>query len=149
MWKLVIITANGIHWRRRDFGVQPFSLYSKVHSCTPVEHLASSPAFANEIVSGCHDNALDELCKIHKKIKMKKLRLHSSIFLLAAVLSSCVGDGDGRERLKVWRAAEKVNGYSISIIIYDSCQYLISDKGQSQMMAHKGNCKFCAARHSR
>jgi len=44
------IAYNGIHWRRRDFGVQPFSLYSKVHSCTPVEHLASSPAFANEIV---------------------------------------------------------------------------------------------------
>ncbi len=47
-----LIATNGIHWRRRDFGVQPFSLYSKVYSRTPVEHLAFSPAFANEIVSG-------------------------------------------------------------------------------------------------
>jgi hypothetical protein len=35
---------------------------------------------------------------------------------------------------------------SIRVITYDSCEYLVSGFGYSQMITHKGNCKFCAAR---
>ena len=37
-------------------------------------------------------------------------------------------------------------GFCISIIVYDSCEYLISGNGYSQMMSHKGNCKYCLTR---
>jgi len=79
---------------------------------------------------------------------MKKLRSHSSavlsaILLLAAVFVGC---NDADERIKIMRSSEKVNGYLIGVIEYDSCQYLISGNGSSQMITHKGNCKFCAAR---
>jgi hypothetical protein len=50
------------------------------------------------------------------------------------------------ERSKVFKTAVEVNGYQISIIEFDSCQYLISGVGYSQMMTHKGNCKFCTER---
>lgn len=39
-----------------------------------------------------------------------------------------------------------INGYEIFLVEYDSCEYLISGSGYSQMMTHKGNCKFCAER---
>lgn len=28
----------------------------------------------------------------------------------------------------------------------DSCEYIIAGQGQCQMMAHKGNCKYCERR---
>ena len=74
----------------------------------------------------------------------------AAILLLAAVfLSSCDIADEANERAKVLNSGQMVNGYKISIIEFDSCQYLISGNGYSQMMTHKGNCKFCAARHSR
>ena len=33
-----------------------------------------------------------------------------------------------------------VHGYSITIIEYDGCQYLVLGIGYSQMITHKGNC---------
>lgn len=37
----------------------------------------------------------------------------------------------------------------VKIIVIDSCEYLYYS-GESRMgMAHKGNCKFCLARHSK
>ena len=37
----------------------------------------------------------------------------------------------------------------VRIIVIDSCEYLYYS-GESRMgMAHKGNCKFCLARHSK
>jgi hypothetical protein len=39
---------------------------------------------------------------------------------------------------------------SLSVIEYDGCEYLYSRiygvNGESSLLAHKGNCKYCAAR---
>jgi hypothetical protein len=37
-----------------------------------------------------------------------------------------------------------INGVGIQVFVYDSCEYLI--RGYHGGIAHKGNCKFCAAR---
>jgi predicted small secreted protein len=81
---------------------------------------------------------------------MKKLRLHSSAvlaanLLLAAVfLSSC-------ETPQGQSVEETSNNYNIKVI--DSCEYIEFDSGifdqRVYSLTHKGNCKFCVARHSR
>lgn len=63
--------------------------------------------------------------------------------LLAVIFCGCDEMNRTEERSKVFKTAVEVNGYQISIIEFDSCQYLI---GYPQMMTHKGNCKFCAER---
>lgn len=50
------------------------------------------------------------------------------------------------KRQEALRIGTEVSGYKISIIEFDSCQYLISKVGYSQMMTHKGNCKYCSER---
>ena len=37
-------------------------------------------------------------------------------------------------------------GGRLKIIEVDSCEYIFYEKGHRMMMAHKGNCKFCAER---
>jgi len=53
---------------------------------------------------------------------------------------------DNIARDKIFENSKIVNGYTISIIVYDRCEYLICGSGYSQMMTHKGNCKYCAER---
>lgn len=73
--------------------------------------------------------------------------MKTKLFLLAVLFSfySCL-DNATKQR-EVRSNADEVNGYLISTIEYDSCEYLISGMGYSQMMTHKGNCKFCEKRH--
>ena len=68
------------------------------------------------------------------------------VLLVAVIFGGCNNMNRAEECQKVFKTAVKVNGYQISIIEFDSCQYLISGAGNSQMMTHKGNCKFCAER---
>ena len=68
------------------------------------------------------------------------------VLLVAVIFCGCDDMNRAEERSKVFKTAVEVNGYQISIIEFDSCQYLISGVGYSQMMTHKGNCKFCAER---
>jgi hypothetical protein len=68
------------------------------------------------------------------------------VLLVAVIFCGCDDMNRAEERSKVFKAAVEVNGYQISIIEFDSCQYLISGVGYSQMMTHKGNCKFCTER---
>ena len=79
-----------------------------------------------------------------------KFKTQSSAFayvlLVAVIFCGCDDMNRAEERSKVFKTAVEVNGYQISIIEFDSCQYLISGVGYSQMMAHKGNCKFCTER---
>lgn len=68
------------------------------------------------------------------------------VLLVAVIFCGCDDMNRAEERSKVFKTAVEVNGYQISIIEFDSCQYLISGVGYSQMMTHKGNCKFCEER---
>ena len=74
-----------------------------------------------------------------------------AILMLAAVFSSCDNGGISNQQKSnklIMETGVEVNGYVVSVIEFDSCQYLVSGIGYSQMMTHKGNCNFCAARHS-
>ena len=68
------------------------------------------------------------------------------VLLVAVIFCGCDDMNRAEERSKIFKTAVEVNGYQISIIEFDSCQYLISGVGYSQMMTHKGNCKFCTER---
>ena len=41
----------------------------------------------------------------------------------------------------------RVDGFDI--VIVDSCEYIISTYAHGGIMAHKGNCRFCAERNKR
>jgi len=79
---------------------------------------------------------------------MQKFKLHSSavlaaILLLAAVFfQSCKNSNDN-----VSVAGKSYGSYEI--IELDSCQYVVFREAYKGGICHKGNCKFCAARHSR
>jgi hypothetical protein len=68
----------------------------------------------------------------------------AAILLLAAVFSSC-------ETPQGQSVEETSDNYNIKVI--DSCEYIEFDSGifdqRVYSLTHKGNCKFCAARHSR
>ena len=80
---------------------------------------------------------------------MKKMRLLPSavlaaMLLLAAVFSSCETPNA--------ETVESGDGYNV--ILIDSCEYIevkgmVGASNGYYSIAHKGNCKFCAARHSR
>ena len=83
------------------------------------------------------------------KTKMSNYRncfAFAYVLLVAVIFCGCDDMNRAEERSKVFKTAVEVNGYQISIIEFDSCQYLISGVGYSQIMTHKGNCEFCAER---
>lgn len=51
-----------------------------------------------------------------------------------------------KKRMETLDASTCETGFCIAIIVYDSCEYLVSGYGYSQMMTHKGNCKYCLTR---
>ena len=53
---------------------------------------------------------------------------------------------NNKAMIEVFKNSTIINGYNISVIEYDSCEYLISGSGYSQMITHKGNCKYCIKR---
>ena len=40
----------------------------------------------------------------------------------------------------------KNSGYKITILEYDSCEYLVVGNAYQKTITHKGNCKFCKTR---
>lgn len=70
------------------------------------------------------------------------------LFLTVIILGSC--DFSKKQNAKVLLDEQvTINGYDISIFEYDSCEYLLSGVGNSQMMTHKGNCKYCKIRNKK
>ena len=65
----------------------------------------------------------------------------AAILLLAAVFSSCKIESD------VSVVGTTYGPYEI--IQLDSCEYVVFREAYKGGICHKGNCKFCAARHSR
>lgn len=68
-----------------------------------------------------------------------------SLFFLGCDIGSCISNQQKSSKLIIETGVE-VNGYVISIIEFDSCQYLVSGVGYAQAITHKGNCKFCLER---
>jgi hypothetical protein len=67
--------------------------------------------------------------------------------LFCMFFSSC--ETDLYKQRELHGTAVNINGYEISVVVFDSCEYLISGYGYSQMMTHKGNCKYCTKRSSK
>ena len=67
-------------------------------------------------------------------------------YLLLTIISILLISCDKREI--VTNRIDSIQN-NITIMEYDSCEYLVSGLGYSQMMTHKGNCKFCEQRHSK
>lgn len=69
---------------------------------------------------------------------MKKLIF---LILLASMLcASC----ESKYRDMIY-AKKGIDTYSFDIVIIDSCEYLLN----RDMIAHKGNCRFCKERNER
>ena len=64
-----------------------------------------------------------------------------AMLLLAAVFSSCNNENNKSEVNKDYNSYE--------IIKLDSCEYVVFRELYKGGICHKGNCKFCAVRHSR
>ena len=91
---------------------------------------------------------------INMKTKTSILAVTKAFFILLVMCCflSCEQSQEVKDniaRRKVFENSKTVNGYKITVIEYDSCEYLISGNGYSQMMTHKGNCKYCAERAKR
>lgn len=79
------------------------------------------------------------------------MNLIKSILFLFFMLyiSSCEDNQQVKNNKAIRKLFENsvlINGYNIVTIEYDSCEYLISGSNYSQMMSHKGNCKYCIKR---
>lgn len=70
------------------------------------------------------------------------------VFIIICFFYSCDQQvvKDNIVKRKAFENSININWYHIIIIEYDSCEYLISGSGSSQMMTHKGNCKYCTKR---
>lgn len=72
-------------------------------------------------------------------------RYFVSTLLAAVLLSSCDRSNVERHPLN-----EKLGiSGTMEVIVIDSCEYIYCQNGNATWASHKGNCKFCAARHSR
>ena len=84
-----------------------------------------------------------------KAFKITSVAAIAGILLLAAVFSSCEPNQETKDNVakhKLFENSQTVNGYKITVLEYDSCEYLISGSGYSQLITHKGNCKYCRER---
>lgn len=44
------------------------------------------------------------------------------------------------------KTLDKAYAESARVIEYDGCEYITNGSGNCRVLAHKGNCKYCAAR---
>ena len=80
------------------------------------------------------------------RTKFKDLLKSALSIAVVMCCFSCQQIRNDDAKKALFENAKNVNGYEISVIEYDSCEYLVSGMGYSQMMTHKGNCKYCAKR---
>jgi len=77
--------------------------------------------------------------KIIKYIKISHLVL-LIILVLALIFGGCTST------TKQYATKEYHQGANISILIIDSCEYLML-ANDTRTLTHKGNCKFCVKRN--
>jgi hypothetical protein len=73
------------------------------------------------------------------------------IVLLTLIAMGCgesIPTQDELNATNMRNSGKTVNQYYIMEMTYDSCEYLVSGYGNSQMMTHKGNCKYCQQRNN-
>lgn len=64
--------------------------------------------------------------------------------LMSVVLYSCID-----KNVEVRETEYQINGSRLQIYTIDGCEYFGRiNSDNSDFLSHKGNCKFCKARHS-
>lgn len=82
---------------------------------------------------------------------MKAIKL----LLLLILISGCTDSGNHETQVtrsaKVmhveWTENDIIRRERFTVVIIDSCEYLISEQDRSRNITHKGNCRFCAAKN--
>jgi hypothetical protein len=70
---------------------------------------------------------------------MKPKKINVLFILLVMCCFSCT-------TVKEKETTDKMNGKSITIMEFDSCEYVGFFDGSGYHYTHKGNCKYCAKR---
>lgn len=89
------------------------------------------------------------------KLQLNNKLRYSLYVVLACVLFSCSPDNNGFGDFgNVKDEATHINNGDVKFetIVVDSCEYIYTSRtpwAGDMMMAHKGNCKFCAKRNAR
>ena len=68
------------------------------------------------------------------------------VLLLISLLSACTFTPQSEPTTPklVYNSTQRFPS-QYSVIAIDSCEYLVTNRGQGGMMTHKGNCKRCVA----
>ena len=94
-------------------------------------------------------------------MKIKTLIKRLTIILLIAIVFYGCSESTKEIEIKNVTMAKKFGVYwltedayrsdyeEFTIIVIDSCEYLVAEHDRSRMITHKGNCKFCAARNKK
>ena len=78
--------------------------------------------------------------KVNMKTKTSILTLTKAFFILLVMCCfSCTS-------VKEKESNDKMNGKPITVIEFDSCEYVGFFDGSGYHYTHKGNCKYCAER---
>lgn len=85
-------------------------------------------------------------------ITSTKLTRNLAKLMLVAVLFSTISCKEENATSKSVNA-ERINDYEVSnqgvqILTIDGCEYVWCKNGYGAGLTHKGNCKFCLARHA-
>ncbi len=62
------------------------------------------------------------------------------IMPLSISLYSC------KTTIKTTTLPDRFGGRRIEVLVIDGCEYIYFFSGNSEVLAHKGNCKYCAMR---
>jgi hypothetical protein len=73
---------------------------------------------------------------------------HRSFAFVNLLITAVMFYGCETRYVSVEPTLTKISGRMISVYVIDSCQYIGNVYGgHGDMIAHKGNCKFCAERN--
>ena len=83
-------------------------------------------------------------------LMLHKFKRPASFFAMLLLVAVFVSSCDDKPDLPTLPPNSlNVGGRQYEILIIDSCEYISYNVGTSwSMFSHKGNCKFCAVRHS-
>ncbi len=91
---------------------------------------------------------------------MNKKHLFTTLLLVLITIITACNEYDPAQQKEIIKSARRIdviwtdeNNFSSSeeftIIIVDSCEYLVAKHDRSRIITHKGNCKFCIARNKK
>ena len=80
------------------------------------------------------------MMKTNTTFQRSTIGIFVTVLLAAGLFSGCGRSDQGQE------VKQQDSDRTFEVIVVDSCEYLYRVSGHRGFMAHKGNCRFCAAR---